>query len=219
MPLRDSSNAQLKKRKSLRATDDDPIRNDTSSSGEDEDILDVSTAVRHRQDCQGDDYGQDVGNRNDDEDDDDEDDDDEDDDSVEEGGGNDAAPVAAAGKNLEAPENHEAASASADYSYSDGLARKMMKVTALRNNSMILNFVVNEVFKDMKFTDGDDDVEMQLVKLAIDDGYVKIDDPKIKEDAFITEYYHQISKCVTLLRQRAVNAARKKFQGKFDVGP
>lgn len=80
---------------------------------------------------------------------------------------------------------------------------------------MLMRFVIHEVFKDMKFTQGDDEEEMGLTQLAIDEKYVVIDDAKIPESAFVAEFYPCISKNITALRTRSQNNARKKFLRKF----
>ena len=63
---------------------------------------------------------------------------------------------------------------------------------------MILKFVVHEVFKDLKFTEGDENQEMELCRIAFDDGYVTVPDQRILESAFISKYYQSIAKNVTL---------------------
>ena len=76
--------------------------------------------------------------------------------------------------------------------FTEAHARRILKMDAVKNESMILKFVVHEVFKDLKFTEGDEDQEMELCRIAFDDGYVTVPDQRILESAFISEYYSTI---------------------------
>ena len=99
--------------------------------------------------------------------------------------------------------------------YSEAHARRLLKADVVKNERMLMSFVVHEVFKDMKFTFGDEDEEMELCQISIRDKYVTIKDPKISESAFVSEYWTGISRNVTHLRTRAISAARKKFIRKY----
>ena len=105
----------------------------------------------------------------------------------------------------------ETASTMTGQFYSESFARRLLKTNAVSYEEMLSRFVVHEVFKDMKFTQGDDDEEMGLVQLSIDEKYVVIDDPRISHSAFVAEFFPCISKFVTGLRTRSHNNARKKF--------
>ena len=208
LPLQDSSNvrdnvneemdgapvALTKKRSRIPINEDE---DEESMGDDDEDVGEDEQGLQMAQESGSDEepgYDKQTGN--------DDDDDDDDDESLEQQDGDQTLPP-------EAPND--------GHFYSADFGRKLLKVSALKNTTMVFNFVVNEVFKDLKFTEGDDDQEMELVRLAYEDGYVKIGDPKVTLDSFVTEYYTHIAKSVTLLRQRSVNAARKKFQSKFSV--
>ena len=98
--------------------------------------------------------------------------------------------------------------------YSESFARRLLKPSAAKYEAMVMRFVVHEVFRDMKFTQGDDEEEMGLAQLSIDEKYVVIDDAKIPDSAFVSELYPCIAKNVTVLRTRSITNARKKFQRK-----
>ena len=95
--------------------------------------------------------------------------------------------------------------------YSEAHARRLLKADVVDNERMLMTYVVHVVFKDMKFTLGDEEEEMALCQMGIGEKYITIKDPKIPESAFVSEYYSLISKNVTHLRTRAISAARKKF--------
>ena len=67
----------------------------------------------------------------------------------------------------------------------------------------------------MKFTEGNDEVEMGLCQLAIDEGYVTLS-KSISHASFVKKYYTKIAKGCTLLRQRAHDSAKKKFKSKCE---
>ena len=69
----------------------------------------------------------------------------------------------------------------------------------------------------MKFTAGDNDLERELIQLAINKRYVVIGDSNIPHEAIVEEYYKDIPKSITLLQTRTVNLARKKFMRKLLV--
>jgi hypothetical protein len=99
--------------------------------------------------------------------------------------------------------------------YSEAHARRLLKADVVDNERMLMTYVVHVVFKDMKFTLGDEEEEMALCQMGIGEKYITIKDPKIHESAFVSEYYSLISKNVTHLRTRAISAARKKFIRKY----
>ena len=119
-------------------------------------------------------------------------------------------------KEVDAASHADTASTMTGAFYSEAFARQILKTSCVMYQQMIHRYVVHEVFKDMKFTLGDDAEEMGLAELAIEEEYVKIDDAKISNSAFVNEFYPCISKEVTLLRTRSQNNARKKFQRKFE---
>ena len=115
---------------------------------------------------------------------------------------------------VEAESRADTASTMTGQYYSEAFARRLLKASAVMYENMVMRYVVCEVFKDLKFTQGDDDEEMGLAELAIDEEYVKIEDSKIPTSAFVNEFYPCISKFVTKLRTRSQNNARKKFMRK-----
>ena len=105
----------------------------------------------------------------------------------------------------------ETASTMTGQFYSESFARRLLKTNAVSYKEMLNRFVVHEVFRDMKFTQGDNDEEMGLAQLSIDEKYVVINDPRISHSAFVAEFFPCISKFVTGLRRRPHNNARMKF--------
>ena len=79
----------------------------------------------------------------------------------------------------------------------------------------MFKYVTREIFKDMKFTAGDEELERELIQLAINDRSVVIGDSRIPHEAIVEEYYRDIPKSITLLRTRTINLARKKFMRKL----
>ena len=96
-------------------------------------------------------------------------------------------------------------------------ARNILKLSAMQYEEKIFKCVSTDVFPDMKFPNGSDDVERNVILLAIASGEVAILDKKITEDAFVEEFFPQVSKALTVLRQRTVNSARGKFRRKFHL--
>ena len=140
----------------------------------------------------------------------DSDDEDDDEDALQKGQGTATSPPA----EVDTMSQGETASTMTGQFYSESFARRLLKPSGAMYESQIQRFVVHEVFRDMKFTQGDDEEEMGLTQLAIDEKYVVLDDARIPNSAFVAEFYPSISKYVTLLRTRSQNNARKKFQSK-----
>ena len=99
--------------------------------------------------------------------------------------------------------------------YSVNYARSILRVNHLANSNQVFQYVTREIFKDMKFTAGDDDLERELIQLAINERYVVIGDSNIPHEAIVEEYYKEIPKSITVLRTRTINLARKKFMRKL----
>ena len=83
---------------------------------------------------------------------------------------------------------------------------------------MLFDYVVKEIFKHFKFTFGNDEDEKELCQIAIDEGYVKIKDPRIPHGTFIKVFYKKIATGITDLRRRTRGTARKKFRSKLICG-
>ena len=99
--------------------------------------------------------------------------------------------------------------------YSINYARSILRVNNLANSNQVFKYVTREIFKDMKFTAGDEELERELIQLAINDRSVVIGDSRIPHEAIVEEYYREIPKSITLLRTRTINLARKKFMRKL----
>ena len=101
--------------------------------------------------------------------------------------------------------------------YSVKHARSILRVNSVGNSNMVFQYVAKTVFPDMKFTEGDEELERELLEIALLESSVVIGDSRIPEAAFTQEYYPVVSKSVTKLRERTICSIRNKFLSKLIV--
>ena len=101
-----------------------------------------------------------------------------------------------------------------DY-FSTGLSRKLLKEDAFKLKAQMESFVTRELFPELKFTVGDEEVEAQYCLLAVKSGAVQLGNKKIDPACFASEFRGTIGPTVSRLRQYAQNVARGKYQHKF----
>ena len=101
--------------------------------------------------------------------------------------------------------------------YSVKHARSILRVNSVGNSNMVFQYVAKTVFPDMKFTEGDEELERELLEIALIESSVVIGDSRIPEAAFTQEYYPVVSKSITKLRERTICSIRNKFLRKLIV--
>jgi hypothetical protein len=94
--------------------------------------------------------------------------------------------------------------------YSQSYARRILQRNAVQMEKMVHNYVVHEVFKDMKFTFGDEESEIRMLLYAIKQGHVVVSDKRIAKRV-VAEFFCEIGKSMTALQTNATQAARKKY--------
>lgn len=101
--------------------------------------------------------------------------------------------------------------------YSLEYSRTMLKLSRMQYEEKIFKNISSEVFPDMKFPDGGEAIEHDIIELAMSSGDVTVSDKKITKEAFVEEFFVEVPKALTRLRQRAVNSARSKFKSEFKI--
>lgn len=95
--------------------------------------------------------------------------------------------------------------------YSQSYARRILQRNAVQVEKMVQNYVVHEVFKDMKFTFGNEECEIRMLLYAIKQGHIVVSDKRIAKRVVAEEFFGEIGKTMTALRTNATQAARKKY--------
>ena len=101
--------------------------------------------------------------------------------------------------------------------YSVKHSRSILRVNSVGNSNMVFQYVTKTVFPDMKFTEGDEELERELLEIALLESSVVIGDSRIPEAAFTQEYYPVVSKSITKLREQTICSIRNKFLRKLIV--
>lgn len=101
--------------------------------------------------------------------------------------------------------------------YSKFATERLLDKDHAKYEGMLSRFVSELIFADMKFCVECEEYEVKLCLLAINKGFVKLNDRMIRDRAFAEHFHPLINKSLTRFRNKANVNARRRFVSKSNA--